>query len=258
MSEFPYTESISKALDIECTEAKIIQTILYSKSLTVTEISLLTKINRSSCYKYIYNLRKKGLVNVFNKNNKTTVELKDINRIFSKYRDINDRNYRDRCSKLNHIESIFKLKFNSNELRSIFEKPTIEIYEGEDSLINIYKKSLDSKFMLAYFDPWADSSNKTIDEWHANQREQKSISLKLILPNNERSQNFAKVNLNFRDILIIESFNFQGMKLITDKYILDYSDKDKIGFCIKSEYLAKNEAEKFLFLWRHYTNKNPN
>lgn len=247
MFNFFYTRSITKALDILESEAKIIEVLFYEDSLSISQISHRTKINRSTCYKYIYNLSKKDLVSTIIKNGKRYIKIKNFVQISSKLKDSHSIKYKESISALNHLEKIYENL--SARAQKSFNKPKIDIFEGESSLHELYKISLEGTFMCAYFNPWKDTKNRKIDDWHTKQRETMNIPLRVILPQNSNSVKFSKIESKLKESLLIPNIQFRGMKIITNKHVISYSDFDKLGTCIFSEYLSENELSLFNYMW---------
>jgi sugar-specific transcriptional regulator TrmB len=244
-----YTNTIKQFLskfEIDSPSSLIFELLLTHNELKVSEISKLTKLNRTSCYKYIEILEKNKLVQSYKKNGITRVFLENLDRIHLNFENRVEETYR---SSMNQIDHFSKIISHLNQNKSQFHEPEVLFFKGNNALKDIYDLSFNTKKMVAYFDPWTDHTNASIDEWHKNERMRRQIPIRILVPDSLHGREFAKVKAKYKRSKLCDKLNFSGMKLVTDDQILNYSDPEKMGVCIKSKFLAQNELAIFDKIW---------
>ncbi len=137
--------------------------------------------------------------------------------------------------------------------RQTFHRPHVEVFEGEDALRNIYDLSLDTKSMVAYFDPWApDKSDlQDIDHEHTMRRIEKKIPVRIILPSTKDGLAFASIRKPLKEAIVIPSdrYSFKDITIITDTRVLVFSLRDSMGVSIECANIAQNQKIQFELAW---------
>lgn len=141
-----------------------------------------------------------------------------------------------------------------------YKKPVTRLFQGKNALKEIYKLSLDTKELFAYFDPWDIEVSKELrelDDWHTKKRIEKKIPIKIILPSNKNSTEFSKLKKPLKQTLLIpkKDFPYKDFTIITEDKLLVYSSDDMIGISISSPSIAKNQRVVFNLIWNAYYNK---
>lgn len=135
-----------------------------------------------------------------------------------------------------------------------YKQPVTKIFQGESSLKDIYRLSLESTEILAYYDPWdrgANSKFKDIDNWHTEERIKKKIPIKILMPDTNNALVFSKIEHPLKQTKLIKSskFKYKDFTIITDKRLLIFSSDDMLGVSIASPSIAENQKTVFNLLW---------
>jgi sugar-specific transcriptional regulator TrmB len=139
--------------------------------------------------------------------------------------------------------------------RKDFVRPKVQLFHGNEALKDIYKISLNSKRMCAYFEPWPiDIAHdlRAIDDWHTEERIQRKIPVQIIIPGTHEGQSFAAIEKDLKEVVVIPSseFPYKDLTLITDTSVLIFSFTDKLGIAIESLQIAKNQQSIFQLVWK--------
>lgn len=135
-----------------------------------------------------------------------------------------------------------------------FKKPIVDVFYGDTALQQMYKLSLESSQMFAYYEPWDPAKHKDLleaDDWHTEQRIKARIPVKIILPNTKYAKHFAEIKKPLKEAVTVpvKSFAVKDITIITDDKLLMYSLIDKIGIAITSQQIAYNQQQQFLLAW---------
>ena len=129
------------------------------------------------------------------------------------------------------------------------------MFYGDNALRQLYKISLESSEMLAYFEAWSAAEYPhliEIDDWHTKARVKAGIPIKIIIPDTKHAARFAKVDMPLKEVAIVPAsqFQFKDLTLITDTHMLIYSLPDSMGVAIQSSHIAHNQKQQFLLAWQ--------
>jgi sugar-specific transcriptional regulator TrmB len=135
----------------------------------------------------------------------------------------------------------------------VFHKPKIEVFDGKDALQRVYDLSLETKKMVAYFDPWPKQNQefRRIDDAHTQARISRRIPVQILLPSTENGKYFAKIRKPFKEAIVLPQrlFPIRDLTIVTDTRMLIYSHPDQLGLSIESSNIAANQQAQFALAW---------
>lgn len=132
-------------------------------------------------------------------------------------------------------------------------RPRVQFFHDEP-LKQIYQLSLESKTMMAYFQPWPKEQERelnAIDDWHTQERVRLKIPVKIIIPKTKEGLAFAQIKKELKETVVVpkELFPFKDITIITDHQLLIFSQLEKLGISIESKHLADNQRAIFSLAW---------
>jgi sugar-specific transcriptional regulator TrmB len=249
--DFNKVRSLLLKLDLNKLEANIYITFCEYGLQPPSVIARKLNSNRVTVYHACERLHKKGFLNKIPSNNAVKYAPKNILEIKNIYLD--EKKAKDK--RINEkIEVIDKVNFKLSDFGlKDYQKPYTKIYQGEGALKEIFKLSLESSEMYAYFNPWETNSPLAeINEWHTSQRMKLNIPIKIIIPKSDTSGLYIeryKDNLTSLKFIEKDKFDFKDFTIVTESRLLIYSSVDSLGVSIESNRIAANQIAIFNILW---------
>ncbi len=170
-----------KKLGFSDGEAKVYISALELGETTVVRIAKKAKLERTTTYGLVENLKKRGLLSVHKKNGKTSLTAENPKKLKLEIEE--KGNFVDRI--LPELLSI---------TNTIDKKPVINFYEDKEGIYDIYRETLlfkNEPIHMWMSTPWYDDESCWRD-FYIPKRLENKIALKAIMPNNDLNKSFSK------------------------------------------------------------------
>lgn len=230
-----------KQLGLSDRHASIYLACLELGSSTIPQISDKSGFARSTCEAVLNSLQEKGFVTSFKSKNIKKFSPEDPKRLLEIQQD--------------------KLKLLENSLPQLKARyfkggilPTVRLYEGEQSVKNVFNEILDeAKEMISYgsIDDVYDSLGDYFPKF-TKERIKRKIPLKVILKKTELAKQRQELGIQeLRKVKILPSkYNSSSLIIVWGEKIAMFELKEKITvFVIESEELSNTQKTMFDFMW---------
>jgi len=218
-------------------EAKTYMAALELGETSVARIAEKAKLERTTVYGFLEGLKKRGLVAISKRGNKTV------------YRAENPKKLRGEIDeKWKLVETLLPELLSITN--AIGQKPTVRFFDTKEGIIDIYRETLEYPNQIINIwmsSPWFDIEDYFRDIY-LPMRIEKGILLRAIIPKNEETIPFAKDEAGKRvDSYKITILNFVGMAMM----LVSLGGFLHLGYVGVADYWASEKAkEKVLDLAR--------
>lgn len=232
-------------------EATLYLTLLELGSQPASIIASHLKRNRVTVYHALDRLVQKKMVEKSYGKHGAYFKAKSPQFLLQQLKEERNKVIRDRDYEIKGFEWLLP---HLNELKTEDPlRPRVQLFH-DDPLKQIYQLSLETSFMVAYFQPWPKDQEKElneIDDWHTQERVKRQIPVKIIIPQTKEGVAFAAIQKDLKETLLVPPslFPFQDITLITDDRILIFSQKERLGISLESKHLADNQRAIFNLAW---------
>ncbi|MEN9328782.1 MAG: hypothetical protein RI947_1590 [Candidatus Parcubacteria bacterium] len=248
--------SLLSSVGLSEKEALIYDILMSSGEKPASSIASLAHMNRTTCYRILYDLEKKGLVNHRDLGNKIHFRLDHPQKLL----DFADKQLKTQEQARHDLAQLLPSLVSSYVLS--VEKPVIAMFEGVKGLKEIYqdtlreKKSIFAVLTTAEVEPelfaWLTS-------YYGKARARAHISAKVIVSSGEWSKEYERKNTEeLRETVMVSQslFPFQHeVDIYGDKVaFINYKKGDPlIGFIITNKQIAKTMKAWFDLAWKGAT-----
>lgn len=229
-------------------EAGVYLALLELGPSTVTDISRIAGINRTTGYDVLESLISEGLVHSTGEAKIQKFSAENPQKVIS----ILEKRVKKEEEKLVQAQVLLP------ELLSVFntkEKPRVKFYEGIEKMKEAFEDTLSSKTEILAYAVGVDMFESVGEKYFADYTKKKivkNIHVRVIAPDDDESRKIvSKDKEELRKSLLVpkDKFYFSVETNIYNNKILIVSWKEKFAVIIESEEIASAERKKFELAW---------
>jgi sugar-specific transcriptional regulator TrmB len=229
-------------------ESSLYLALLENGEMTVSELSSITKLQRTSLYDLLPPLVQSGFVSKVPGNKKQRYQAAPAENL--------PLLLEARAKKMEHLAEKAKDLVPELQRASIqsSSKPSITIYEGDQGLKKLYDTTLKCKTFIRSF--LTADTLEAFDAEYANnyfkRRTKKGINIRGILNNSDLSRGYKKKSKEFlREINLVphEKMNIVPEVYLYDDTIAIFSLKEKLGISIESKDITQAFKKLYDLAW---------
>ena len=239
------TEQLKK-LGFNEGEAKVYLATLELGETSVARIAQKAKLERTTVYGFLENLKKRGLISISKRKNKTVYSAENPKKL---KREIEEKG--------KSIEAILPELLSITN--AIDKKPTVKFFDSREGIYDIYRDTLlygGEKIQMWMSSPWYDDE-KFWRDIYMPERIEKKILIKAIVPKTDEAIEFVKEDrISLRETRMTDSHNITAdIVLYGKRNIAIISYKDMTGLVLESDSLFQTLQTIFEAHWNALSSK---
>lgn len=236
-----------EAIGFTSNEARLYMACLHLGRGTVSQITKLAGINRTTGYDVLNTLAIKGLVSVSGKEPKQEYVAESPDKISSYLES------RIKSQEMN-LKSAEAMIPSLKSVHRVGDRPTVKFYEGEEGLRQVYEDTLTSSETIKAYASVGDTNTGLPNYFpkYYKRRAAKGIGIRAIFPHDEAADERSKLDkLEKRVSLHVdkEKYSFSPEINFYDNKVMIASWKEKLGITIESREIADAFKKIFELAW---------
>ncbi len=229
-------------------EAKVYLALLELGPATMSEITRIAKINRTTGYSILESLADKGLVNFIGETKIQKFAAENPEKVIS----FLENKIKQDQEKIKQMHTLLP------ELLSVYnvkEKPKVRFYEGADRLKEAFEDTLTAKGEILAYAVGTDMFKTISREYfkdYSKRKVDKNIHVRVIAPDDKESRTVvSKDKEELRESMLVpkDKFYFSVETNIYNNKVLAISWREKFAVIIESEEIASAQRKIFELAW---------
>jgi len=232
-------------------EKQILSALYQHGNLTVSKLSKVTLINRTSLYPMLSKLQEKGLVSTIQTEGTTVLQPIDKGD-FTQWVKRQEKNYQAATGEL--MQWVHDQKDSNSTLMT-----STKFYEGHEAIKSLYadswRKNPDKEILaLTDYEKAYETMGEFFRQEYFEDRVKRGVHVKSLLPPSDSGRHdIDKANDLLRDMRFIDLFKGLGIELNIygdSVSVVAFDDKKPTGILLKNDIIAKAFKQIFSFLWK--------
>lgn len=233
-------------------EAEIYDILLQFGDSPASQLTSKTKLKRGMIYKFLDDLKQRGLVSSYSKNKKTYFKPEHPYKILESI----EKTIQESKTQETMLQSTLPQIVNT--FNTLQNKPGVRVYEGVEGIKEVYMDTLrdgNEILSIVQVEDIHPKIRKWLDEFYVKERTRLNINARVIVAESKKAKNYVtksiKENRNVRrvpkgEFPIAVEMNIYGDKVSFMNFVRGVS---QIGIIINNKMIADTQRALFILAW---------